>query len=102
LSFSYKHQYMKATEILSEIKTALGIELSEETKNDVSVDFAVEKLSNGTEVKTVETHLPDNSFKVGTSWEIGFAVLSMAQAVNNMHKLIARNPCFIIYLAVKL
>ena len=49
---------MKATEILSEIKNVLGIELSEQTQEEVAVEFAVEKLSNGTEVKTDDQFVP--------------------------------------------
>lgn len=48
---------MKATEILSEIKTALGIDLSEQTPQE-DVQLAVEKLSNGTEVKTDDQFVP--------------------------------------------
>lgn len=48
---------MKATEILSEIKTVLGIDLSEQTPKEV-VKLAVEKLSNGTEVTTDDQFVP--------------------------------------------
>lgn len=48
---------MKATEILSEIKTVLGIDLSEQTPKEV-VKLAVEKLSNGTEVSTDDQFVP--------------------------------------------
>ena len=48
---------MKATEILSEIKTVLGIDLSEQTPTE-SVQLAVEKLSNGTEVKSEDQFVP--------------------------------------------
>jgi len=48
---------MKATEILSEIKTVLGIDLSEQTPKD-DIQLAVEKLSNGTEVKTDDQFVP--------------------------------------------
>lgn len=48
---------MKATEILSEIKTVLGIDLSEQTPQE-DVQLAVEKLSNGTEVKTDDQFVP--------------------------------------------
>lgn len=48
---------MKATEILSEIKTVLGIDLSEQTPKE-DVKFAVEKLSNGTEVTTEDQFVP--------------------------------------------
>lgn len=48
---------MKATEILSEIKTVLGIDLSEQTPKE-DIQLAVEKLSNGTEVKTDDQFVP--------------------------------------------
>lgn len=48
---------MKATEILSEIKTVLGIDLSEQTPKEV-VKLAVEKLSNGTEITTDGEFVP--------------------------------------------
>lgn len=42
---------MKATEILSEIRGVLGLELSEQTQEEVAVEFANAKLSNGTDIE---------------------------------------------------
>ena len=53
---------MNATEILTEIKGALGLESSEQTLTDeVAIDLAVEKLENGTSVKA------DDDFVAGAS-----------------------------------